>query len=168
MKMDRAVIIGIYESLGFHFCTSLLEEGYEVTGIQYRNIDEELVEQKRMEIGRNANFQEVLLKEWLPFAEIQEQSLIIIDFDFFYMRCSSYSLEISKYLQKFFVHNERNIRDTQSKVICLLPIEDNESPNELYSRMIQNVKASDDDYLYFSRELDKQEGPIKALLECGF
>lgn len=166
--MDRAVIIGIYESLGFHFCTSLLEEGYEVTGIQYRNMDEELVEQKRMEIGRNANFQEVLLKDWLPSAEIQEQTLIIIDFDFFYLRQSSQAIEISKYLQQFFVQNEKKIRDTQSKVVCLLPIEDSESPNELYNRLIRNVKASDDDYLYFSRELDIQEGPIKDLLGCGF
>lgn len=166
--MDRAVIIGIYESLGFHFCTSLLEEGYEVTGIHYRNMDEELVEQKRMEIGRNANFQEVLQKEWLPFAEIQEQTLIIIDFDFFYLRNSSYSLELSKYLQQFFVQNEKKIRDTQSKVVCLFPIEDNESPNDLFNRMIQNVKDNDDSYLYFSRELDIEEGSIKDLLECGF
>ncbi|WP_313800647.1 hypothetical protein [Cytobacillus sp.] len=166
--MDRAVIIGIYESLGFHFCTSLLEEGYEVTGIHYSDMDEELVEQKRMEIGRNANFQEVLQKEWLPSAEIQEQTLIIIDFDFFYLRHSSQAIEISKYLQQFYVQNEKKIRDTQSKVVCLLPIEDNESPNDLFSRMIQNVEANDDDYLYFSRELNIEEESIKDLLECGF
>ncbi|MFC0417302.1 hypothetical protein ACFFHH_17985 [Cytobacillus solani] len=166
--MDRAVIIGTYESLGFRFCTSLLEEGYEVTGIHYRNMDEELVEEKRMEIGRNANFQEVLQMEWLPPAEIQEQTLIIIDFNYFYLRKPGCSLEISEHLEKFLVHNDKKIKDTQSKVICLLPIEDHVSTNERFNKIILNVKANDYHYLYLSRELDIQKESIKDLIEGGF
>ena len=93
--MDRAVIIGTHESFGFYFSTSLLEEGYEVTGVHYVDMDEELVEKKRMEIGRNANFQEVVQKEWLPFTEIQEQIVSMSKkhcFQRFYKKCSNASL----------------------------------------------------------------------------
>lgn len=163
--MDRAVIIGTYESFGFYFCTSLLEEGYEVTGVHYVDMDEELVEKKRLEIGRNANFQEVIQKEWLPFAEIQEQTLIIIDLNYFFLSKPDYSMEISEHLNKFLVHNENKIKDTQSKVICLLPIEDHESPFECLHKLIQYVKASDYHCHYFSREKDIKKETIKDLIE---
>jgi hypothetical protein len=166
--MDRAVIIGTYESLGFYFCTSLLEEGYEVTGIHYRNTNEELLEGKRMEIGRNANFQEQFFKEWLPFAEIQVQTLIIIDFNYFQLRNSSFSKEISNFLEKFLIHNEKKIKDTHSKVICLLPFECHESTNEVFNRIIQNVEANNYQYLYFSREKDMKKESIKDLIEGVF
>ncbi|WP_102271833.1 hypothetical protein [Cytobacillus massiliigabonensis] len=166
--MDRAIVIGTYENLGFYFCSSLLEAGYEVTGIHYKDMDEELLEEKRMEIGRNANFQEVLQKEGNSFTEIQEQSLIIIDFNYLYLRNPNHSLEISTYLEKFLVHNEKKIKDTESKVICLLPIEGDESSNKQFYNMIQNVKASDYHYLYFSRDADIQKGSIKDLIEGGF
>lgn len=167
MEMDRAVIIGTYESFGFYFSTSLLEEGYEVTGVHYVDMDEELVEKKRMEIGRNANFQEVIQKEWLPFTEIQEQTLIIVDLNYFFLSKPDYAMEISENLNKFLVHNENKIKDTQSKVICLLPIEDHESPYESH-KLIQYVKASNYHCHYFSRELEISKETIKDLIESGF
>lgn len=57
--MDRAVIIGALEFLGFSFCERILEEGIEVDGI---HLDLEnnklLIEEKRFKIGRNANYNE--------------------------------------------------------------------------------------------------------------
>lgn len=57
--MDRAVIIGVLEFLGFSFCQRILEEGIEVDGIHLDlEKDKLLIEEKRLQIGRNANYNE--------------------------------------------------------------------------------------------------------------
>lgn len=57
--MERAVIIGTLEFLGFYFCERILEEGIEVEGI-HLDLEENkvLIEEKRLQIGRNANYNE--------------------------------------------------------------------------------------------------------------
>ncbi len=57
--MDKAIIIGIYEYLGFHLCLKFLEQGIEVIGVD-TEIDESdlFIEEKKLSIGRNSNFTE--------------------------------------------------------------------------------------------------------------
>ncbi len=58
--MDRAVILGTYEFIGFHLCLSLLEKGIEVIGIHLPSLsNDEYLEEMRFSVGRNSNFIEM-------------------------------------------------------------------------------------------------------------
>ncbi|MBO0961215.1 hypothetical protein J1P26_16045 [Neobacillus sp. MM2021_6] len=62
--MDKVIIFGIYEFVSFHACKTLLNNGVEVTGIQIDGAeDSPFLEEKRLEVGRNANFSERFLSE---------------------------------------------------------------------------------------------------------
>lgn len=57
--MDKAVIMGVFEGFGFPLCKRILEEGIEVEGIHLNVAENDLeIEEKRLQIGRNANFTE--------------------------------------------------------------------------------------------------------------
>ncbi|EIJ81865.1 hypothetical protein PB1_02960 [Bacillus methanolicus PB1] len=77
--MDKAVIIGTYEFLGFSLCENLLEKGYQVEGIHI-DLEEEdfFLEEKRMKVGRNANFIELTLEEWKQQHFMKSKSVLII------------------------------------------------------------------------------------------
>jgi len=63
--MDKAIIFGIYNFISFHACKTLLNKGVEVIGIQIDESDKSsFFEEKRLEVGRNANFSERSLSEW--------------------------------------------------------------------------------------------------------
>lgn len=85
--MDKAVIVGSYEFIGFHLCEALLQEGIEVYGIHIPTSDSEhLVEEKRLLIGRNSNFYEknaTFLELINPF---QRNSFLFLDYYSFYMK----------------------------------------------------------------------------------
>ncbi|WP_312095533.1 hypothetical protein [Niallia sp.] len=57
--MKKAVVFGAYQFLGFHICGALLDEGEEIIGVSFPNMDVNDIEDKRMEIGRNANYSEI-------------------------------------------------------------------------------------------------------------
>jgi nucleoside-diphosphate-sugar epimerase len=113
--MEKAVIFGAFEFLGFHFCKKILDEGIEVVGFHH-GMDEEydLIEEKRMEIGRNANFSiEDLDKETL----VNEKVTIIIDFyDFFIKEQEEQFFQCKK-----FEKMTRSINQEESKIIILIP-----------------------------------------------
>ncbi|MBP2241157.1 hypothetical protein J2Z40_001719 [Cytobacillus eiseniae] len=167
--MGNALIIGTFENIGFHFCTSYLEEGYEVIGIQFTSsIEEEILENKRMAIGRNANFIEKSFKEWLPTATINERTSIIIDLYHFHLRESVLKLEGSEIIEKFLDKNERAINETNSKVIFLLPIQRPQATDELFSRLFKNRITSPYEYLHFEEELKLEKGDYLHIIEEGF
>jgi hypothetical protein len=63
--MERATILGIYDFIGYNLCRHMLDLGVEIDGIhQTGNIDDYFTEEKRLEIGRNANFSEISLEDW--------------------------------------------------------------------------------------------------------
>jgi hypothetical protein len=63
--MEKATILGIYDFIGYSLCRHMLNLGVEIDGIhQAGNIDDYLTEEKRLEIGRNANFSEISLQDW--------------------------------------------------------------------------------------------------------
>lgn len=68
--MERATILGIYDFIGYSLCRYLLDQGVEVNGIHTEgNKKDFFTEEKRLEIGRNANFLEIGLQEWEERAE---------------------------------------------------------------------------------------------------
>ncbi|WP_226675762.1 hypothetical protein [Mesobacillus jeotgali] len=63
--MERATILGVYDFIGYSLCRHMLDLGVEIDGIhQSGNIDDYFTEEKRLEIGRNANFSEISLQDW--------------------------------------------------------------------------------------------------------
>ncbi|MEM5594163.1 hypothetical protein AAHH67_24715 [Niallia circulans] len=78
--MKKAVIFGVYQFVGFHICSTLLEEGEEIIGISYPEISIEDLEDKRMEIGRNANFSEKSLDKLPLFSKIQMYNIYTLTF----------------------------------------------------------------------------------------
>ncbi|MED4207585.1 hypothetical protein [Neobacillus mesonae] len=60
--MDKAIIIGVYNFVSFQLCQTLLNKGIEVKGIQIDSQTNLFLEEKRLEIGRNANY----IEESLP------------------------------------------------------------------------------------------------------
>lgn len=120
--MDRAIIFGTFEFLGFHFCTTLLERGYEVEGVHIAHVeDDRFLNDMRMEIGRNANFNEVHPRRRLSLADIREQTLIIIDFYDFYMRNKLELLKKNESLLELISQNTKILKETDSKIVFLLP-----------------------------------------------
>jgi len=79
--MKKAVVFGAYQFLGFHICGALLEEGEEIIGVSFPHINVADIEDKRMEIGRNANFSEI---SWDQLGTIiQDASIDHLFFDLY-------------------------------------------------------------------------------------
>jgi hypothetical protein len=81
--MDKVLVLGALEELGFEMTTILLEEGYEVCGIHLQLGEESLYDERRLEIGRNANFSELSLTEWMKQEDLTETTiwLFMNDYD---------------------------------------------------------------------------------------
>ncbi|WP_026574519.1 hypothetical protein [Bacillus sp. UNC438CL73TsuS30] len=63
--MDKTVIFNVFDFVSFHFCKALLNNGVEVNGVVLdKSQKEPYLDEKRLEVGRNANFNEVSLTEW--------------------------------------------------------------------------------------------------------
>lgn len=75
-----AVIIGAFEFVGFHLCKALLEKGYKVAAIHTNFSDRQesdfYVDEKMLEIGRNANFSRV---DQCEIGNIENDRLVFID-----------------------------------------------------------------------------------------
>lgn len=57
-KLDKVCLYGVFEFTGFHLCKRFLEKGFGVEGIHFDTERELFLEEKRLEVGRNANFNE--------------------------------------------------------------------------------------------------------------
>lgn len=117
--MDKAVIFGAFEFVGFHLCKKLLEIGFEVSGIQFnqqiknRNLDE-----KRLEIGRNSNFIEKTMEEWNQQMEEEENCNALNVFSFYDLFMGDRE---EKDIEKLL--NTLSQRKKRAKNVFLLPIQ---------------------------------------------
>lgn len=64
--MDKAIILDVFDFVGFHLCKHLLNRGLEVQGVHFEEYNQKNSDEKRMEIGRNANFFEESFQNWDP------------------------------------------------------------------------------------------------------
>lgn len=118
--MDKAVIIGVYEFLGFHFCQKLLNKGMEVKGLHLEKKGKSIfLEEKRMEIGRNANFSEYSYDEYLWKEDDLEELLIIMDYYDLFMARREKELFTLFPLKNLFAH----LKSSQIRFILLFPIQ---------------------------------------------
>ncbi|RFU68036.1 hypothetical protein D0469_13160 [Peribacillus saganii] len=100
--MADAIVIGAYEFLGFHVSKLLLEDGLEVIGTTLDGSLADEVEQKMMEIGRNANFS--YLEQLTMLDSITEDSIIYISIYDYIKKGSKYGdiyTEIQRLVQKW-------------------------------------------------------------------
>jgi hypothetical protein len=77
--MDKAILFGIFDFVNFHICKNLLNEGVEVKGISLEDKDNiPFLDEKRLEVGRNANFLEQSFCEWESLQEEDTNNTIFI------------------------------------------------------------------------------------------
>jgi hypothetical protein len=83
--MDKVVMVGVFDFVNFHVCKALLDKGIEVRGIQIETEDDyDILIEKRLEIGRNANFSEVSIGDFLN-ASYENETIVLSVYDL-YMR----------------------------------------------------------------------------------
>lgn len=101
----------------------MLEKGYEVEGIYFEK-EESRDEAKRLEVGRNANFQEQSIEEWIESKQegsTEKQTIIISLFDLFMGHKENLLIRRVPHIKKLIDYlNER--KRWENKVVLLLPI----------------------------------------------
>ncbi|WP_075981444.1 hypothetical protein [Bacillus massilinigeriensis] len=119
--MDKAIVLGTFEFIGFHYSSYLLERGYEVTGVRYPESNEVYSEMMQLEVGRNANFNEVEHHIW-NLSNLENPSVIFIDYYDLYIKQKEqevFQSLISPILQE----KRESIKKSGSKIVITLPIQ---------------------------------------------
>ncbi len=121
--MDKAIIFGIYDFVSFHACKALLNKGVEVTGVHLQDIyKHQFLEEKRLEIGRNANYSELSLSEWEDRRENDEvkTTFIFSIYDLFMLNKEIIlqKEEVTRPILQYMDGHKNNI-----EVVFILPIQ---------------------------------------------
>lgn len=117
--MEITYIIGTFEFLGFHFCEKILDEGKEVVGVHLiSNDDNYLIEEKRLHIGRNANFSECELHSLDVEGRDSSKNVWIVDFYDLFIKEQEEKVLRNDSLNNIF----KNLNDHKNKIVFLLPI----------------------------------------------
>jgi nucleoside-diphosphate-sugar epimerase len=81
--MDKVVMIGVFDFVNFHVCKALLDKGIEVRGVQIETEDDsDILVEKRLEIGRNANLTEVSLGD-ISNDSNENETIVLSVYDLF-------------------------------------------------------------------------------------
>ena len=121
--MDKAILFGLFDFVNFHICKSLLNKGLEVTGIHLAETGQiEFLEEKRLEVGRNANLIEKSLSEWGIDQEksTPNTSLIISIYDLF-MSKKEQILEDKNVTRQMVKYLEGNRNEVSN--VLILPVQ---------------------------------------------
>jgi|SRR3954453_19143190 hypothetical protein len=106
--MDKVIIVGTYEFIGFQLCLSLLEQGREVVGIHLKtNSKDPFLEEKRFEIGRNSNFTEQDESYFDSFEPLAYPMILFIDYYSYYFKREEKKLSSvinTNFLKKYSFH----------------------------------------------------------------
>lgn len=103
--MDKAIIVGVYEFIGYQLCQSLLQEGVEVYGVHIpTDTSEAIIDEKRLLIGRNSNFYEMDETFLANLDDLEKSSFLFFDYYSFYMNRKEeiFMRKIQSCLQKTF------------------------------------------------------------------
>lgn len=123
--MDKIMIFGVFEFVGFHLCKRFLEEGYNVKGIVIDTSQEGLLEERRLEVGRNANFEEQSFTQWQEQSgednENNESVTMIFPLYDWYMTFTEAVIEEKAIAEPIFQYLN-NRRERENQVVFLLPI----------------------------------------------
>lgn len=150
--MDKAIIFGVYDFVNFHMCQTLLNQGIEVLGISFEEKEDiPFYEEKRLEVGRNANFIEQSFSNW-QMERVEEKSktvLIFSIYDWYMLHKEAQFLEkkSTKPILDFVEKNAANL-----ELVCMRPIQDLDSNKgsqiaEFMEQVSQKVQRSQVFYL---------------------
>ncbi|NHM32931.1 hypothetical protein [Neobacillus terrae] len=121
--MERAIIYGTFQFVGFHLCTALLAKGWEVTGISFpENEIESYADEKRLEIGRNANFTEAGLEAAAGETSNHEKKAVIVSLFDLFMEFKDDSITEQDNLKSFIKSLESN-DNGKNLFVFLLPVQ---------------------------------------------
>jgi nucleoside-diphosphate-sugar epimerase len=94
--MDKVVMAGVFDFVNFHICKALLDKGIEVRGVKIETEDDrDILDEKRFEIGRNANFTEVSLEE-ISNDSFDNETIVLSAYDLFMRYKEDYLLNEEK------------------------------------------------------------------------
>jgi hypothetical protein len=117
--MDKAIIYGVYHFLGFNLCKQLLEKGIQVDGYHIAKQDEDKFwDDKKLQIGRNANFLECDLNDGFDEEDLGQKNVIIISFYDLEFLADDGELPYQQLCQSIQNSNERK---NVERLICLCP-----------------------------------------------
>lgn len=103
--MDKVIIVGTYEFIGFQLCLSLLEQGREVIGIHLNTTSQDpFLEEKRFEIGRNSNFTEQDETYFDSFDSLSNPMILFIDYYSYYFKREEEKL--TSFINENFLKND--------------------------------------------------------------
>jgi hypothetical protein len=121
--MDKAIIFGMFDFVGFHVGKNLLNKGIEIIGVhidELENID--FLDEKRLEIGRNANFNEQSLVEWesSPKEDMSNPKFIFSIYDLFMLKKEQILQDeaVTKPIIQYIEENK-----TKTSMVLILPIQ---------------------------------------------
>jgi hypothetical protein len=120
--MDKAIIFGIYDFVSFQMGRTLLNKGVEVIGIHIdQNSDTLYLEEKRLEVGRNANFREIFLSEIGTYREddTTKTTFILSLYDLYMLSTETILQQQTVTKLQQFIENNKYLTD----ILFLLPIQ---------------------------------------------
>jgi hypothetical protein len=149
--MDRAVILGTFEFIGFSLCKHLLEQGCEIDGVHFgKEADGAITNEKRLTIGRNANFYELNYSAWISSAELQKSDTIFIDVYDLYIRNGIAALREKELIEGFLMKNLALFQSLQVKIALLLPIQWLKDMSRTHSRLEDAIKVLKENHIFVS------------------
>lgn len=117
--MDKVVILGAFNFVSFHVCKALLNKGIEVNGVHLESESGvEFIEEKRMEIGRNANFSEQSHSNWM--IQSDDAETIIFSIYDLYMLNKEKILHENK-VEDMFINYFSRRKDGKVQLVILVP-----------------------------------------------
>jgi hypothetical protein len=121
--MDKAILFGMFDFVNFHIGKNLLNKGIEVKGIHVEEKDNiPFLEEKKLEVGRNANFIEQSLVEWESVKEkdTERTNFIISIYDLFMSKKDQILQDrtLTKAIIQFLEDNKNNLN-----IVVILPIQ---------------------------------------------
>lgn len=117
--MDRAVILGAYDFISFHLSKALLDKGLEITGVLFEPEREvEFLEEKRYEIGRNANYTEFPFSSWIHM--LDDTEVIVLSVYDLFMQYKENLLKESE-MKGLLTNYVTKKQDRSLKLIILVP-----------------------------------------------
>ncbi|MCM2533702.1 hypothetical protein NDK43_16555 [Neobacillus pocheonensis] len=154
--MDKAIIFGVFDFVGFHVCKTLLDKGIEVKGIRVENIGKTpFLEEKRLEIGRNANFEEQSFLEWSLLGKPEKPiNMIIFSLYDFFMLYNEAILKKEAFIQPILSYLERN-KNKNKTLVFILPIQlltsslDSQALIDLKGFLDRTLNVSDNIQLFY-------------------
>lgn len=120
--MDKVIIFGGYEFLGFCLCEAFLEKGIQVCTINSQQVDDLFLENKRLLVGRNSNFTEFSLdKSQDTWFYAKEKYMIVLSFYDFYHKGDSSNIHSE--LEQVILDALNKYEKGNLEVLFLLPVQ---------------------------------------------